>query len=83
MDGRSGQGGDIEKPPHLGRGLPYCVNHGPSAPLIHREELGAVAGPINTLLENVMDFIPNLVGAGLIFFAANKHWLRRDFTLRG
>ena len=31
-------------------------------------ELGAVAGPINTLLENVMDFIPNLVGAGLIFF---------------
>lgn len=30
--------------------------------------LGAVAGPINTLLENVMDFIPNLVGAALIFF---------------
>lgn len=30
--------------------------------------LGTVAGPINSLLENVMDFIPNLVGAGLIFF---------------
>lgn len=30
--------------------------------------LGTVAGPVNTLLENVMDFIPNLIGAGLIFF---------------
>ena len=30
--------------------------------------LGTVAGPVNSLLENVMDFIPNLVGAGLIFF---------------
>ena len=30
--------------------------------------LGAVAGPVDSLLENVVDFIPNLVGAGLIFF---------------
>ncbi len=30
--------------------------------------LGAVAGPIDNLLDNVVDFIPNLVGAGLIFF---------------
>lgn len=30
--------------------------------------LGSVAGPINELLNNIMDFIPNLVGAGLIFF---------------
>ena len=31
-------------------------------------ELGTVAGPINSLLENIVDFIPNLIGAGLIFF---------------
>lgn len=31
-------------------------------------ELGAVAGPIDSLLENVVSFIPNLIGAGLIFF---------------
>lgn len=31
-------------------------------------ELGGVAGPIDNLLDNVMEFIPNLVGAGLIFF---------------
>ncbi|GAA4044024.1 mechanosensitive ion channel [Parerythrobacter jejuensis] len=31
-------------------------------------ELNAVAGPINSLLENIMDFIPNLVGAGLLLF---------------
>lgn len=30
--------------------------------------LGSVAGPIDTLLDNVMAFIPRLVGAGLIFF---------------
>lgn len=30
--------------------------------------LGGVSGPIDRLLENVVDFIPNLVGAGLIFF---------------
>ncbi|WP_284126550.1 mechanosensitive ion channel [Parerythrobacter aestuarii] len=30
--------------------------------------LGAVAGPIDELLNNIMDFVPNLVGAGLIFF---------------
>ena len=30
--------------------------------------LGAVAGPIDNLLDNVVEFIPNLVGAGLIFF---------------
>ena len=30
--------------------------------------LGSVAGPIDTLLDNVMAFIPKLVGAGLIFF---------------
>lgn len=30
--------------------------------------LGAVAGPVDTLLKNIVDFIPNLVGAGLIFF---------------
>ena len=30
--------------------------------------LGAVAGPVDSLLENIVDFIPNLVGAGLIFF---------------
>ena len=30
--------------------------------------LGSVAGPIDTLLNNVMAFIPRLVGAGLIFF---------------
>ncbi|MCA0978391.1 mechanosensitive ion channel [Qipengyuania flava] len=30
--------------------------------------LGAVAGPVDSLLENFVAFIPNLVGAGLIFF---------------
>ncbi|MEO1921458.1 mechanosensitive ion channel [Blastomonas marina] len=30
--------------------------------------LASVADPINALLANVVDFIPNLVGAGLIFF---------------
>ena len=30
--------------------------------------LGAVAGPVDSLLENIVDFIPNLIGAGLIFF---------------
>ena len=30
--------------------------------------LGNVAGPIDNLLNNVMEFIPRLVGAGLIFF---------------
>ena len=30
--------------------------------------LGAVAGPIDNLLDGVVDFIPNLVGAALIFF---------------
>ncbi len=31
-------------------------------------ELDTVARPINKLLENIMDFIPNLIGAGLLFF---------------
>ncbi|WP_232725630.1 mechanosensitive ion channel [Qipengyuania seohaensis] len=31
-------------------------------------ELGGVAGPIDSLLENVVDFVPNLLWAGLIFF---------------
>ncbi|WP_379554082.1 mechanosensitive ion channel [Qipengyuania sp. DGS5-3] len=31
-------------------------------------ELEAVAGPINSLLENIVDFVPNLIGAGLILF---------------
>ncbi len=31
-------------------------------------ELDAVGGPINSLLENVVRFIPNLVGAGLLLF---------------
>ncbi|UOR16470.1 mechanosensitive ion channel [Qipengyuania aquimaris] len=31
-------------------------------------ELGGVAGPIDSLLENVVDFLPNLLWAGLIFF---------------
>lgn len=31
-------------------------------------DLGAVAGPIDSLLKNVVSFIPNLIGAGLIFF---------------
>ena len=30
--------------------------------------LDAVAGPINTLLENVVGFVPNLIGAGLLLF---------------
>ncbi|MGE5952214.1 MAG: mechanosensitive ion channel [Qipengyuania vulgaris] len=30
--------------------------------------LGAVAGPVDSLLENVVEFVPNLIGAGLIFF---------------
>lgn len=30
--------------------------------------LGAVAGPIDSLLENFVAFVPNIVGAGLIFF---------------
>ena len=31
-------------------------------------ELDAVAGPINSLLENIVAFIPNLIGAGLLLF---------------
>jgi len=31
-------------------------------------ELGGVAGPIDSLLENVVTFLPNLLWAGLIFF---------------
>ena len=31
-------------------------------------ELGGVDGPIESLLENVVDFLPNLLWAGLIFF---------------
>ncbi|ANU08801.1 mechanosensitive ion channel [Paraurantiacibacter namhicola] len=31
-------------------------------------ELNAIAGPIDTLLTNVMDFVPNLLGAGLMLF---------------
>lgn len=31
-------------------------------------ELGGVAGPINELLVNIMDFVPNLIGAGLLLF---------------
>ncbi|WP_370031854.1 mechanosensitive ion channel [Qipengyuania mesophila] len=31
-------------------------------------ELGGVAGPIDSLLENVVGFLPNLLWAGLIFF---------------
>ncbi|WP_427964551.1 mechanosensitive ion channel [Altererythrobacter sp.] len=30
--------------------------------------LGGVAGPVDSLLENVVDFLPNLLWAGLIFF---------------
>ncbi len=30
--------------------------------------LGSVAGPVDSLLENIVEFIPNIVGAGLIFF---------------
>ncbi|MGI8943653.1 MAG: mechanosensitive ion channel [Qipengyuania sp.] len=30
--------------------------------------LGSVAGPIDSLLENIVEFIPNIIGAGLIFF---------------
>ena len=31
-------------------------------------ELDAVGGPINSLLENIVRFIPNLIGAGLLLF---------------
>ena len=31
-------------------------------------DLGGVMRPVTTLLDNVMGFIPNLIGAGLIFF---------------
>lgn len=31
-------------------------------------ELGSVMAPVQTLLNNIMGFIPNLIGAGLIFF---------------
>ena len=31
-------------------------------------ELNAVAGPINSLLENVVAFVPNLVGAGILAY---------------
>ncbi len=30
--------------------------------------LGSVAGPLDSLLESVVEFIPNIIGAGLIFF---------------
>ncbi len=30
--------------------------------------LGGVMQPVSTLLENIMDFIPNMIGAALIFF---------------
>jgi hypothetical protein len=44
--------------------------------------LGTVAGPINTLLENIMGFIPNLIGAGLIFFiGAMVAKIVRDITV--
>jgi len=31
-------------------------------------DLNAVAGPINSLLENIVDFVPNLLGGGLLLF---------------
>lgn len=31
-------------------------------------ELGGVMAPVETLLNNIMSFLPNLIGAGLIFF---------------
>lgn len=31
-------------------------------------ELDGVAGPINTLLDNIMNVIPNLIGAGILLF---------------
>ena len=31
-------------------------------------DLGGVMGPVTTLVDNVLGFIPNLIGAGLIFF---------------
>ena len=31
-------------------------------------ELGGVAGPINELLDTIMGYLPNLVGAGLLLF---------------
>lgn len=31
-------------------------------------DLGGVVKPIENLLNNIMDFVPNLIGAGLIFF---------------
>ena len=31
-------------------------------------ELGGVAGPINELLDNIMSYVPKLVGAGLLLF---------------
>ena len=33
-------------------------------------DLGGVMRPVTTLLDSVMGFIPNLIGAGLIFFIA-------------
>ena len=34
-------------------------------------ELGSVTGPVEALLTSVLDFVPNLIGAGIIFFVGS------------
>jgi hypothetical protein len=33
--------------------------------------LGSVTGPVETMLTSVLDFVPNLIGAGIIFFVGS------------
>jgi hypothetical protein len=34
-------------------------------------QLGSVTGPVETMLTNVLGFVPNLIGAGIIFFVGS------------
>lgn len=46
--------------------------------------LGGIMGPVTTLLDTVMAFVPNLVGAGLIFFIGMMiARIFRDLTIAG
>jgi Conserved TM helix len=39
--------------------------------ILNALELGSVTGPVESMLTNVLGFVPNLIGAGIIFFVGS------------